>query len=263
MDVPMVPPRPWTLLALLPMGLLAGLLAGLLGIGGGLVFAPLLLLSGLGPHQALATSTLAIVPTALAGSWTHFRHSPLPWRGALAISLGAALTGALFSRLGEGLAGWLLLALQSLLYGGLSFTIRGDAEVASKEAPIPRLSLPGLGAVGAVAGLASGMLGVGGGLVMVPLMVRLLGLPIHQAIRFSTLAVLASSSTATVVFLNSGVAQLGDGLLLGGTAAVGARWAAARLDRVSGARLANLLRLLTLALALYSGWRALNAALAA
>ena len=157
MDVPMVPPLPWTLLALLPMGLLAGLLAGLLGIGGGLVFAPLLLLSGLGPHQALATSTLAIVPTALAGSWTHFRHSPLPWRGALAISLGAALTGALFSRLGEGLAGWLLLALQSLLYGGLSFTIRGDAEVSSKEAPTPRLSLPGLGAEGAVAGLASGM----------------------------------------------------------------------------------------------------------
>jgi len=260
----MAPSLPWTLLAMLPMGLVAGLLAGLLGIGGGLVFAPLLLLNGLDPHQALATSTLAIVPTALAGSWTHFRHSPLPWRGAMAISLGAALTGALFSRLGEGLAGWLLLALQSLLYGGLCLTIRGrEANDPLKDAPAPITSLAGLGAVGAVAGLASGMLGVGGGLVMVPLMVRLLGLPIHQAIRFSTLAVLASSSTATLVFVNSGLAQLGAGLLLGGTAALGARWAAARMHQVSGMRLASLLRLLTLALALYSGWRALNAALAA
>ena len=47
------------LLLVVPLGLLAGGLAGLLGIGGGLIFAPLLLWMGLTPHQALATSTFA------------------------------------------------------------------------------------------------------------------------------------------------------------------------------------------------------------
>ncbi|MBM5798469.1 MAG: sulfite exporter TauE/SafE family protein, partial [Cyanobacteria bacterium K_Offshore_0m_m2_072] len=61
----------WSLLPLVPLGLLAGLLSGLLGIGGGLIFSPLLLLLGLDPHQALATSSLAIVPTTLGGTWSH------------------------------------------------------------------------------------------------------------------------------------------------------------------------------------------------
>ena len=50
----------WSLLSLVPLGLLTGLLSGVLGIGGGLVFSPLLLLVGLDPHHALATSTLAM-----------------------------------------------------------------------------------------------------------------------------------------------------------------------------------------------------------
>ena len=61
------------LLVAVPLGLLAGALAGLLGIGGGLIFAPLLLWMGLPPHQALATSTFAIVPTALGGTVTHLQ----------------------------------------------------------------------------------------------------------------------------------------------------------------------------------------------
>ena len=97
---------PWELLLLIPMGIIAGLLAGLLGIGGGLVFSPLLLGLGLAPHQALATSTLAILPTTFAGSWTHLRNGSLPLRGAAAIGLGALGGGRVFSHLGGGLRGW-------------------------------------------------------------------------------------------------------------------------------------------------------------
>ncbi|HJL68190.1 MAG TPA: TSUP family transporter, partial [Prochlorococcaceae cyanobacterium Gl_MAG_24] len=61
----------WDLIVLVPLGLLAGGLAGLLGIGGGLIFSPLLLWIGFIPHEALATSTFAIVPTALSGTLTH------------------------------------------------------------------------------------------------------------------------------------------------------------------------------------------------
>ena len=56
----------WDVPILIALGLLAGGLAGLLGIGGGLIFAPLLLWLDLPPHQALATSSFAI-----AVSYTH------------------------------------------------------------------------------------------------------------------------------------------------------------------------------------------------
>ncbi|WP_216904526.1 sulfite exporter TauE/SafE family protein [Synechococcus sp. CCY 9618] len=247
----------WSLLPLLPLGLLAGLLSGLLGIGGGLIFSPLLLLLGLAPHQALATSTLAIVPTTLGGTIAHVRSGRLTWSGGVAISAGAALTAGLFSRLGQGLAGWQLLGLQALLYALLTGLIRPgrtlDREAADREPPAVALGL-----VGALAGIAAGLLGVGGGLVLVPVLVRVLGMPVHGAIRYSTLAVLASSCSASVAFLADGRANGLIGLVLGGTAAVAAQWSAARLERVPEARLVWMLRTVTLVLALDSGRRALG-----
>ncbi len=249
----------WSLLPYLPLGLLAGLLSGLLGIGGGLVFSPLLLLAGLDPHQALATSTLAIVPTTLGGTWAHLRSGSIPWRGGLAIALGAGLGASLFSKVAYGVHGWVLLALQALMYGLLACTIQ-PAAAAEPPASGGQPLLP-LAGVGLVAGLAGGMLGLGGGLVMVPLMVRLLQLPIHLAIRFSTLAVLVSASVASATFLGDGRGLLPVGLALGGTAALAARWSASRLERVSAASLAWMLRALTVALALDSARRAVALAL--
>jgi len=244
----------------LPLGLLAGGLAGLLGIGGGLIFAPLLLWMGLSPHQALATSTFAIVPTALGGTLTHLRRRGLPGRAGLGIGASAFLAALVFSRLGHAVAGWHLLALQALLYLVLVLTIRAEHEAADgrDESPSP---LVGLAAVGGVAGLAGGLLGLGGGLVMVPLMVRGLAVPIHLAIRFSTLAVACSASAASLQFLSEGRGVPLLGLVLGGVAALAAQWSASRLDRVGGARLAWMLRVLALLLALDSGRRALMLAL--
>jgi hypothetical protein len=122
--------------------------------------------------------------------------------------------------------------------------------------------LAALAAVGLVAGFATGMLGVGGGLVMVPLMVRMLQVPVHLAIRLSTLAVLCSASAASPAFLADGRGQLATALLMGGTAAVASQWSAARLHRVSEDRLVVLLRITSLFLALDSGRRALTLLLA-
>jgi hypothetical protein len=250
-----------SLLLLLPLGLLAGLLSGLLGIGGGLVFSPLLLLLGLSPHQALATSTLAIVPTTLGGTWSHLRSQQLPLPSSLAIGLGAAVASALFGRLGASWSGALLLGLQAGMYGLLTLVMApkpadGDG---APERPVSPLPLVG---VGLVAGLASGLLGVGGGLVMVPLMVAGLGQPVRLAIRLSTLAVLVSSSVAAPVFISDGRGLWPVALLLGGTAALAARWAAAQLNRVPERRLVVLLRLLTALLALDSARRAVQLSLA-
>ena len=243
-----------------PLGLLAGALAGLLGIGGGLIFAPLLLWMGLSPHQALATSTFAIVPTAIGGSYTHWRARTLQLRPGLAIGLSAFATALVFSRLGRLAAGWQLLTLQALLYLLLALTIRGDRSDQQTESD-QSLPFKGLTAVGGVAGLAGGMLGLGGGLLMVPLMVNGLSVPIRQAIRLSTLAVACSASAASLQFLHEGRGQWMLGLVLGAVAAFAAQWTAARLDRVNTGILSWLLRLLSLLLAVDSGRRAVQLAL--
>ncbi|MEY4297296.1 MAG: hypothetical protein RLZZ423_475 [Cyanobacteriota bacterium] len=244
---------PWELLPLLPLGILAGLLSGLLGIGGGLIFSPLLLALGLPPHQALATSTLAIVPTTLAGSWAHLRSGLVPRPALLAIGLSAAAGAVLFSQASAGMASWQLLALQSLMYSVLAVVVgprpAGDA-AAAEASGAPDLPLGGIAAVGLVSGLASGMLGVGGGLVMVPLLVRVLGLRVYLAIRLSTLAVCTASASASIGLLSDGRALPAMGLLLGGVAGLAAQWSAARLQRVSERRLVQLLRLLCVLLAL-------------
>lgn len=251
---------PWHLLPLLPLGILAGLLSGMLGIGGGLVFSPLLLLLGLDPHQAMATSTLAIVPTTLAGSLSHLRSRSLPLGPGIAIGAGAMVTSVLFSHVGRVLPGWQLLALQALMYLVVAFSIQSKAALpeaaADGQRPLGWAPLWGLGATGLVAGFAGGMLGVGGGLVMVPLMVRALKLPIHLAIRLSTLAVFCSSTAASPAFLADGRGELLPALLLGGMAAVGSQWSASRLNRVSEGRLVLLLQLVAISLALDSFRRA-------
>ena len=72
----------------LSLGLVAGVLSGLFGVGGGILFVPLLVALGLGQVEASATSLLAIVPTAGAGIWRQARYGNLQLGPALV--LGAA-----------------------------------------------------------------------------------------------------------------------------------------------------------------------------
>jgi uncharacterized membrane protein YfcA len=93
---------------------------------------------------------------------------------------------------------------------------------------------------------------------MVPVMVAGLGMPVHGAIRYSTVAVLASSCSASLAFLADGRANPLVALVLGGTAAVAAQWSASRLEQVREERLVWMLRAITLVLAVDSGRRAVG-----
>ena len=72
------------------LGLVAGVLAGLLGVGGGILFVPILVALGLSHHDATGTSLLAILPTAAAGTWRQSRYGNVRWRAALVVGLAAA-----------------------------------------------------------------------------------------------------------------------------------------------------------------------------
>jgi uncharacterized membrane protein YfcA len=73
------------------LGLVAGVLAGMFGVGGGILFVPTLVALGLDHHDATGTSLLAIIPTVLVGTWRQSRYGNVRWRGALVIGLAAAV----------------------------------------------------------------------------------------------------------------------------------------------------------------------------
>lgn len=84
--------------ALVGVGLAAGVLAGLLGIGGGLVMVPaMVLLLGFDQHLAQGTSLIVVVPAAMSGSWTHYRRGRWSMRDAGALAVGGVVGGALGS----------------------------------------------------------------------------------------------------------------------------------------------------------------------
>ncbi len=72
------------------LGLAAGVLAGLFGVGGGILFVPTLVALGLSQHDAIGTSLLAILPTVVAGTWRQARYGNVRPRAALALGLAAA-----------------------------------------------------------------------------------------------------------------------------------------------------------------------------
>ncbi len=74
------------------LGLVAGVLAGMFGVGGGLLFVPTLIVLGLNQHEAIGTSLLAIVPTVLVGTWRQSRYGNVRWRAAAVLGVAAAVT---------------------------------------------------------------------------------------------------------------------------------------------------------------------------
>lgn len=81
-----------TLVLIALVGLAAGVLAGLFGVGGGIVFVPALVFGlGLTQLHAEATSLLAILPTALVGSWRQHRYGNIDMRAALTVGLASVL----------------------------------------------------------------------------------------------------------------------------------------------------------------------------
>jgi uncharacterized membrane protein YfcA len=80
----------WALLAAGALGLVAGVLSGLFGVGGGILFVPTLtLVLGLTQLHAEASSLLAILPTAAVGAWRQQGYGNVRWRAALVVGVAA------------------------------------------------------------------------------------------------------------------------------------------------------------------------------
>ena len=80
----------WAIVLAVVLGLAGGVLAGLFGVGGGILFVPTLTLAlGLTQLHAEASSLLAIIPTVVAGTWRQQRYGNVRWRPAIVIAIAA------------------------------------------------------------------------------------------------------------------------------------------------------------------------------
>ena len=117
------------LLAALGIGFAAGVVAGMLGVGGGILFVPGLVLAfGLAQVEAEATSLVAIVPVALVGAWRQHGYGNVRWRAALVVglasALGVALGVVLATALPEDVLRKLFAALLVFVAGQLAWSAR-------------------------------------------------------------------------------------------------------------------------------------------
>ncbi len=202
---------PTILLLTISFSALAGLLAGLLGLGGGVILVPLFLwlfkLAGFPPdmivHTAFGTSLCIIIPTAISSTLGHRKRGNVAWHQVSYLSAGGALGAIVGSSLAALLPGQILHAA----FGGMQILVGLKLLFFH-----PRLQLEELKPrntslllVGLAGGVFSAFFGVGGGVIAVPLMLIVLRLPIHLAVGNSSALIVVSAFFGTISYVLHGL----------------------------------------------------------
>ena len=264
---------------ILGMGGAIGFLSGLFGVGGGFLMTPLLIFIGVPPPVAVGTEANQIVASSVSGAIAHWR------RGNVDFKMGAVLLAGGFagSSLGVALFGYLrelgqidlvirlcyvvfLGAIGGLMLWESARAIRRSRVVGARRGKLHRHNwLHGLPlkmrfrrsklyisailpfGVGAAVGVLSALMGVGGGFIMVPAMIYLLGMPTTVVVGTSLFQIVFV--TANVTFLQAVSTQTVDvvlALLLLLGAVVGAQYGSKYSARLRGEQLRGLLSLMVL-----------------
>jgi uncharacterized protein len=196
------------------IGVLGGMLSGLVGVGGGIVFVPgLVYAGGWNIQDAVAASLVIIIFSSLSGTIRNARSTdPVNWRVAGLLSLAVApssLIGVFISRVSPEVV--VEVAFAALLIALAYPTARGGGKYESnrKNIPLPLVFLAGI-----FIGTISGLVGVGGGVVMIPLMVLGMGLTTKRAISTSLAVVMFTGIVGAAGYVATGFRDVQDLLSL-------------------------------------------------
>lgn len=244
-------------------GLVSGMLAGILGIGGGSILVPLMVYLGFTPINAIGTSSLAILLTSLSGSIQNWRMGYIDWHKISSLGLPALIAAQIGAALAQYIsAAWLLfgfaaLMLTNIYLVGLKQRLVG-AESAATSTNHKLLSNT---LTGSLAGLVAGLVGVGGGAIMVPLQMLLLGETIKVAIQTSLGVVVLTAISATIGHSINSHVLFTQGFMLGIGGLLGAQFGTRYLPKLPDRIVSNLFRLTLLLISIYSfiqGFNQLN-----
>ena len=194
----------------LATGAVTGVLAGLLGIGGGIVIVPLLTFVFTSQempaayilHLALGTSLASIIFTSVSSFRAHHAHGAVHWGVVRAISLGI-LTGTFFGS-------WVAAQLSSRFLSGffVAFLYYVSLRLFFNVRPKPSRTLPktaGMFGMGNLIGSVSSLVGIGGGSLSVPFLVRC-NLPVHNAVGTSAAIGFPIAIAGTAGYMLNGMA---------------------------------------------------------
>ena len=209
-------------LALLATGLVGGFLSGAFGVGGGIIMVPMLIwFAGLDQRRAAATSLAAIVPSAIVGSISYGLHGEVDWVAGVLVAAGGIagsfLGTHLLRRLSLGWLRWMFIGLLLVIAVRMLFEFPSS----STEIVLSPWAIVGLVALGLFMGVASGLFGIGGGVLMVPILITLFGSGELIAKGTSLLAMVPTSITGTVQNTRHRLVDLKDAAVAG-LAATGA-----------------------------------------
>jgi uncharacterized protein len=199
----------WVLLSLAASGLAVGFLSGLAGIGGGVLIVPLLYFFYGHPawggvllepelHAVVshATSLFVIVPISVLGTWAYQRAGMVVWRVALPIAATSVVAALAVTQVAPGIPAPILKLGFGflLLVSGIRLLRRGRRGVRARERP----NLAMAAAAGVAVGAMAALLGLGGGIVAIPILIYLVGLPLEK-VAATSMAIIVFTATAGVL----------------------------------------------------------------
>jgi uncharacterized membrane protein YfcA len=211
------------ILALIAIGLVGGFLSGLFGIGGGVLMVPLLILVlKVDQRHASAMSLLAVLPAAIVGAITYGFEGHVDLIAAALIAAGG-IVGALIGtrmlrRLSLAWLRWLFIVFLLLMAVRMLIEMP-EGTTRFEFSPIVVAGLLGLGVIG---GIASGLFGIGGGVIFVPALTGIFAVTELVAKGTSLLAMIPTATTGSIANLRARLVRVPDGLALGISAALAA-----------------------------------------
>jgi hypothetical protein len=189
------------------LGLATGVLSGMFGVGGAVISTPGIRALGVSPLQAVGTTLPAIIPSALSGSLRYHREGMLLPRVIVwtaATGAAAAVGTSFLAHAVPGDGHWLMVMTAVIVFYTGVRVARAEERELDEAAPHERRDTPWrLTVCGVAAGTMSGLLGLGGGVILVPAFLEWLGIPIKPTVANSLACVglLAIPSTITHAFL--------------------------------------------------------------
>ena len=204
------------LLAYIGIGLVAGFLSGLFGVGGGILIVPaLVLLLHFDQKLASGTSLLAVVPIAIVGMLAYFTAGQVDWAIGIPLAIGMIGGGILGSwllqRLPTIVISWIFIAVLLVVAVRLFF----EEPTRGESTPLDPLGIALLVVLGVIVGTLSGLVGVGGGIIIVPSLIVFWGIGDLIAKGASLVAMVPSAITTSAQNLLRRNADLVAGLSIG------------------------------------------------
>jgi len=199
------------IVALLVTGLGVGFASGLLGVGGCFIMVPIQfwVLKSMGVDPTIAiriafgTNLLVVLPTALSGALTHHGKGAVLWKQGVILGVIAAFGAFLGGFFASNISG----AILTKLFGAAIIlgAIRMLTAKPPKSDELPSENILAYIFWGVVLGIVSGLIGIGGGVLMIPVMVVFLKFRIHQAVGTSTALMMFAAIGGVLAYMLNGL----------------------------------------------------------